>query len=135
MAAVSATMVAGGSTLLQAPSTLTTREGEVTMAVVTSPCDNVVHSLVNTSLYSGPFLPGFQREGEEEAVRAETEGAAPLLTDIDHVTYVCRAGESRGILEFYRTTCGMERFLVTPAEDLERGVEIGDQVRVGRWSC
>ncbi len=28
-------------------------------AVVTSPCDNVIHSLINTSRYTGLFLPGF----------------------------------------------------------------------------
>ncbi len=34
-------------------------QGEVDYAVVTSPCDNVIHSLVNTSRYTGLFLPGF----------------------------------------------------------------------------
>ncbi len=34
-------------------------QGDVDYAVVTSPCDNVVHSLLNTSRFSGTFLPGF----------------------------------------------------------------------------
>jgi hypothetical protein len=34
-------------------------QGEVDFAVVTSPCDNVIHSLINTSRYIGLFLPGF----------------------------------------------------------------------------
>jgi hypothetical protein len=31
----------------------------VDFAVVTSPCDNVIHSLINTSRYTGLFLPEF----------------------------------------------------------------------------
>merc|ERR1719357_592022 len=60
-----------------------------------------------------------------------------LLVDIDHVTYVCREGESLKILAFYKETCGMERFLVDPMEEVARGVEIGEEVGLrlmaGQW--
>jgi len=107
--------------------------GKVELAVVTSPCDNVIHSLVNTSSYTGSFLPGFNKTESDELDKEERE----LLCDIDHVTYVCHEGESLKILAFYKETCGMERFLVSPMEEVDRGVEIGDEVGLrlmaGQW--
>ena len=59
------------------------------------------------------------------------------MSDIDHVTYVCEEGDSARILEFYRKTCGMKRFLVSPTEDQVRGVEIREEVGMrlmaGEW--
>ena len=49
-----------GIRVLMSPKTVKNDHGQVTMAVVSSPCDNVIHSLVNTSQYHGAFLPGFQ---------------------------------------------------------------------------
>ena len=68
------------------------------MAVVSSPCDNIIHSLVNTSAFSGSFLPGFTMTDDDSAGEVEED----LLADIDHVTYVCREGESLKILAFYK---------------------------------
>ena len=68
------------------------------MSVVSSPCDNIIHSLVNTSDYSGSFLPGFTMTDDDSAGEEEED----LLADIDHVTYVCREGESLKILAFYK---------------------------------
>ena len=67
------------------------------LSVVSSPCDNIIHSLVNTSDYSGSFLPGFTMTDDDSAGEEED-----LLADIDHVTYVCREGESLKILAFYK---------------------------------
>ena len=68
--------------------------------MVTSPCDNVIHSLVNTSSYTGSFLPGFSMTESDELDKEERE----LLCDIDHVTYVCHEGESLEILAFYKVS-------------------------------
>ena len=81
--------------------------------MVTSPCDNVIHTLVNTSSYTGSFLPGFRKsepneldteEMDKEVLNKEElgKGEGELLCDIDHVTYVCHEGESLKILAFYK---------------------------------
>merc|ERR1719204_1494534 len=126
-------MVAAGSDLLLKPQTIFSKEGKVQLSVVSSPCDNIIHSLVNTSDYSGSFLPGFTMTDDDSAGELEED----LLADIDHVTYVCREGESLKILAFYKETCGMERFLVDPMEEVATGVEIGEEVGLrlmaGQW--
>jgi hypothetical protein len=47
----------------------------VDFAVVTSPCDNVIHSLINTSRYTGLFLPGFlpSKDDIEDSSSADHE--------------------------------------------------------------
>ena len=106
--------------------------GLVRVAAVSSPCENVMHSLVNTRHYTGAFLPGFT-EVEEEA---QDPATSDLLTHIDHVTYVCNLGDTERILAWYRDTAGMQRFLLTPDEDPEVGVvfeEVGMKLNVGDW--
>ena len=55
---------------------------------------------------------------------------------MDHVTYVCRTGESKSILDWYKKCFGMERFLISSEETVE-GIEIGEEVgmrlSVGEW--
>ena len=107
-------------------------EGLVTVAAVSSPCENVMHSLVNTRHYAGTFLPGFT-EVEEES---QDPATSDLLTHIDHVTYVCNMGDTERILAWYRDTAGMQRFLLSPDEDPEVGVvfeEVGMKLNVGDW--
>ena len=86
--------------------------------MVTSPCDNVIHTLVNTSSYTGSFLPGFHKSEPNELDKEELDKEVlnkkvlnkeeldkeerELLCDIDHVTYVCHEGESLKILAFYK---------------------------------
>jgi len=130
-----------GSVALQDTKTLTTSDGALTVAIVTSPCDNVIHTLVNTKHYSGQFLPGFkpvvhnrQFNGEQQQQQQQQFGSDIKL---DHLTYVCRPGESRHILDWYKTCCGMERFIVDTEDDLESGIVIKDEagmrMMVGEW--
>ena len=120
-----------GTRVIVPPTSLASDQGEVTWAVVSSPCDNIIHSLVNTSQYRGRFLPGF-----EDVSEAESEGAVTGLSYIDHVTYVCRRGESETILAWYRDTCGMTRFSLA-GETEQAGFEVaGDaalRLKVGEW--
>ena len=55
---------------------------------------------------------------------------------MDHVTYVCRKGESSEILAWYGDIFKMKRFLVNPQES-KGGVEIAGDVNmrltVGEW--
>ena len=82
-------------------------KGKVELAVVTSPCDNVIHSLVNTSSYSGSFLPGFNKTESDELDKEEMD----MLCNIDHVTYVCHQGESLKILAFYKVAISQSSYI------------------------
>ena len=72
-------------------------EGEVRVAVIGSCVGNVVHSLVDTRRFRGVFMPGFV---ECENSPSSSGSKTPLTSNIDHVTYVCRTGESDGILKW-----------------------------------
>ena len=80
-------MIEAGSLSISAPQDLTTSEGEVSLAVVSSPCHNVIHSLVNTDRYRGLFLPGFTAVVEESHDDVDGVGSGDgcdLLTHVDH---------------------------------------------------
>ena len=121
-----------GSRLVMAPHSITSSLGRVDCAVVSSPCENVLHSLVNTRQYRGVFLPGFS----PVTAPSLSSSLSPSLKQLDHLTYVCRAGQSQEILEWYRNTCGMQTFLINPSQasdvvDVEG--EAGLRLRVGEW--
>ena len=122
-------MTGAGSLSISPPRVLRVEEGEVTVAVVSSPCSQVIHSLVNTSRYSGHFLPGFTRLDSER----ETED---LITHIDHITLVCHPGDSRHILDWYSDNCGMQPFLLSQEEEPGEGTvfeEVGLRLNVSSW--
>ena len=91
-----------GSEVLVPP----TSRGGASWAVVRSPCENILHTLVNTQHCRGPFLPGFEAAEDSGDGGGWSEAG---LTHIDHVTYVVRRGQSEAILAWYRDTCGMAR--------------------------
>jgi len=124
-------MTSNGSEILHPPVTISTPQGSIHYAVVTSPCNNVIHSLVNTHNFHGVFLPGF---AACETVNDKTEDA--MLTHIDHVTYVVNEGESENILGWYRDCCGMEKFQITSDDDPEVGTvftDVGMKLNAGDW--
>ena len=127
-------MVDQGSRLVIASHSITETDlGRVECAVVTSPCENVLHSLVNTKHYRGVFLPGFTPVSSPSPSPSQLR---PGLGQVDHLTYVCRAGESQDILQWYSLTCGMQTFVINPSQasdvvDVEG--EAGLRLRVGEW--
>jgi len=113
-------------------------QGFVRMAVVGSPCNNVIHSLVNTANFNGSFLPGFtttQSVHIKSPSLVDKQDEYPL--GIDHVTYVCRPGESGHILDWYKMCCGMQRFLVSRQDEPDAGIVLdgapGLRMKVGSW--
>ena len=125
-------MVSHGSRSIHQPRTMITdSDGSLEFAAVTSPCDNVIHSLINTDHYSGVFLPGFTVVND-----VNHDDTDDLMTHIDHVTYVCNMGDTERILSWYRRCCGMERFLISQDEDPEVGTvfdDVGMKLNVGNW--
>ena len=120
-------MTDNGSTPICDPEVIS----DMAFAAVSSPCENVIHSLININNYDGVFLPGFTEY--EDLLPSKT---TDLMTHIDHVTYVCNIGDTERILSWYRKSCGMERFLISPDEDPELGVifeDVGMKLNVGNW--
>jgi len=126
-------MIQNGSISHNSPTTVRSKDGEIRVAVVSSPCPNVIHSIVNTEGFSGGFLPGFTPVGPGD--RLEPDLGVDL--SIDHVTYVCNVGGSQNILSWYNQCCGMERFMVNAEDDPEAGIQIKDEagmrMMVGEW--
>ena len=126
-------MTEAGSLSISPPREISDEDGVVTVAVVSSPCSQVIHSLVNTSRYQGHFLPGFT--GLEAGEDSERE-TGDLITHIDHITLVCEAGDSRNILDWYSDTCGMQPFLLSQEEVPGQGTvfeEVGLKLNVSSW--
>ena len=115
-------------------------------SVIKSICGNIIHTLLDSKDYRKhinlPFLPGFvdvrNKNINLEHFSTNCNETSSLTSFIDHVTYVCQAGESKSILDWYKKCFGMERFLVGSKETLDDdGIEIGHDVEmritVGEW--
>jgi len=119
-----------GSKVIYQPTTMDGMDGKVRYAVVTSPCENVIHSLINTHQFQGVFLPGFESSCENPSFSPDGDLVGPGwgTTFMDHIAVVVRPGESRAILDWYRNCCGMRRFLVNKEDHPQEGTVIRDSV-------
>lgn len=102
-----------GVTILKPIHTVKDRHGEVQLAVVKSCIGNVIHTLIEFRGYDGPFLPHF------EAVTSRPTAADSCgklrsvpLSNVDHVAFACKCGQSYEVLDWYEKCFGMKRFLV-----------------------
>ncbi|XP_042203083.1 uncharacterized protein LOC121853178 isoform X2 [Homarus americanus] len=65
--------------------------------------------------------------------------AAPICTYIDHITYVCEAGKSNDLIDWYEHCFGMKRFM-TNSEETEDGFVLGGNIglrlkALEYWRC
>lgn len=100
---------ARGCDLLVPPTRVRDDGGLVTYSVVKSIVGNVCHTLVDTSRYRGPFLPGFCEVG----TGAEEEDARCPVTHFDHVTYACPRRSTAEVMRWYERNFGFQRFFIT----------------------
>ncbi|XP_076308274.1 4-hydroxyphenylpyruvate dioxygenase-like protein isoform X2 [Tachypleus tridentatus] len=115
---------ANGAHVIREPCNVSDMWGCVTYSIIKSCCGNVFHTLINKDNYLGPFLPGFQVIEDSNVQNSrETSG----VTHVDHVTYVCRPGESDYILNWYEQVFGMKRFLMNRKDDVKEGLIIDGQ--------
>lgn len=101
-----------GGRLIIEPRKISDDHGSVLYSTVSSCCGNILHTLINRSNYSpSQFLPQFAQVPQDVSGKfnGNTES---YITSIDHVTYLCRQGESSQILDWYSNVLGMKRFLV-----------------------
>lgn len=102
-----------GVTILKPIHSVKDRHGEIQLAVVKSCIGNVIHTLIEFRGYNGPFLPHFDTATCRPVleIRSEKLRSVPL-SNVDHVAFACKCGQSFGVLEWYETCFGMKRFLV-----------------------
>ena len=88
------------------------------LSVIKSCCGNVIHSMIeNNQENPKKFrLPGFEMMSETDRTSFGISWEQNCLktSHMDHVTYVCQAGDSRKILQWYHDIFKMKRFLVGP---------------------
>lgn len=99
---------ARGCDLLVPPTRVRDDSGLVTYSVVKSVVGNVCHTLVDTSRYRGPFLPGFSEIGTE----TEEDARCPV-THFDHVAYACPRCSTAEVMRWYERNFGFQRFFIS----------------------
>lgn len=99
---------ARGCNLLVPPTRVRDDGGHVTYSVVKSIVGNVCHTLVDTSRYRGPFLPGFAEVG----TAAEEDTCCPV-THFDHVTYACPRNSTAEVMRWYQRNFRFQRFVIS----------------------
>jgi len=102
------------------------------LAVIKSCCGNVTHTLLDRkSLFNC-----FEKVEKSNLYGEPWENRKFATSFMDHVTYVCKKGQSSEILAWYGDIFKMKRFLVNPQES-DDGVEIAGDVNmrltVGEW--
>ncbi|XP_058261779.1 4-hydroxyphenylpyruvate dioxygenase-like protein isoform X2 [Hemibagrus wyckioides] len=128
---------ARGCDLLVPPTRVGDDGGLVTYSVVKSVVGNVCHTLLDTSRYRGPFLPGFC----EVVTGAAEEDTRCPVTHFDHVTYACPRRSTAEVMRWYERNFGFQRFFISSNEDTEEGYVL-DQDGIGLrltameyWKC
>lgn len=101
---------ARGCAVLVPPTRVRDDTGLVTYSVVKSIVGNVCHTLVDTSRYRGPFLPGFCEVGPG-AGEEEVDARCPV-THFDHVTYACPRRSTAEVMRWYERNFGFRRFFI-----------------------
>lgn len=99
----------GAEFVLKHPTVVADSKGPVEFAIVQTGIGNIIHTLIDTSQYSGAFLPGFSEVTETPSHYKESAG---LGFHFDHVTYAVPANSSKNILPWYEYCLGLQRFLI-----------------------
>ena len=90
------------------------------LSVIKSCCGNIIHSILENNDEENPEkfsnLPGFEIMSVTDQISFGISWDKNCLktSHMDHVTYVCQAGDSRKILQWYHDIFKMKRFLVGP---------------------
>lgn len=84
------------------------KNGTVEYACVKSCIGNVVHTLIDTSKYSGAFLPGF--EAVEQPAEEFTQ--EQIINGIDHVAFALPKQAALNSVQWYEGVLNMKRLVV-----------------------
>ncbi|CAF4704260.1 unnamed protein product [Rotaria sp. Silwood1] len=97
--------------------------GSIEYACVKSCIGNVVHTLIDTSQYSGPSLPGFV----QVSISEQNAFTQSMINGIDHITFAMPKHSALASVAWYEKVFGMKRFTVNQEDDPFQGFP----VRVG----
>ena len=88
----------------------TDEHGSIEYACIKSSVGNVVHTIMNMSKYSGPYLPGFTAVDESsQQKQPHTHG---IVNGIDHVAIAVSRGSAQAIINWYERALGLTRFTI-----------------------
>lgn len=102
-----------GVQILKPIRTLSDATGTLRICTVKSCVGNVVHTLIDSSKYSGAFLPGFQLLDSSGGLDNNHQDISRGdLFYVDHIAFSCHRGSSASVLEWYEKCFGMKRFFI-----------------------
>lgn len=81
--------------------------GSVEYACIKSCVGNVVHTLIDTSQYTGEHLPGFV----PVLTLIQPRVTPSIVRGIDHVAFAISHNEALSTIQWYKTVLGMKRFV------------------------
>ncbi|OON19637.1 putative 4-hydroxyphenylpyruvate dioxygenase [Opisthorchis viverrini] len=126
----------GTDWVLVEPLVCSDNHGRITMAVIKSCIKNLFHTLLDTSQYDGPLLPGFtlpevdvapEIAQEVQQYTVHPDCPSPVFGHLDHIALACNTGESDPIIQWYKEVFGMKRVAANILDDPNDGflVEYG----------
>ncbi|GAA34229.2 4-hydroxyphenylpyruvate dioxygenase [Clonorchis sinensis] len=126
----------GTDWVLVEPLVCSDNRGRITMAVIKSCIGNLFHTLLDTSQYDGPLLPGFTQPEvgvgpeiarELQQCTVHSDCASPVFGHLDHIALACNTGESDSVIQWYKEVFGMKRVAANILDDPNDGflVEYG----------
>ncbi len=84
--------------------------GSIEYACIKSSVGNVVHTIINMSKYSGPYLPGFTAVAESsQQKQPHTQG---IVSGIDHIAIAVPRGSAQTVINWYERALGLTRFAI-----------------------
>ena len=108
---VLANAISAGAEVIKPFTEVDSEDGRISYAAVRSCVGNIIHTLVNTQDYRGPFLPGFSSLHE---VQSETNEASDTIGEVtlDHLALCVSSGKTLDTIRWYEKVFSMPRLLV-----------------------
>ncbi|CAF4047605.1 unnamed protein product, partial [Rotaria magnacalcarata] len=94
--------------------------GSIEYACIKSCIGNVVHTLIDTSQYSGSCLPGFT----PVSISRQNEFTPLMIHGIDHIAFAVDKHSALSSIAWYEKIFGMKRFMVNQGDDPFQGFTV-----------
>lgn len=109
---VLANAISAGAEVVKPFTEVNGEDGRISYAAVRSCVGNIIHTLVNTQLYRGSFLPGFS---SSQAAQSEANEPDDLIGEVklDHFAFGVPFGKAIDTIRWYEKVFGMPRRLLS----------------------
>jgi len=88
------------------------KHGSIEYACIKTSVGNLVHTIIDMSNYSGPYLPGFIPVIAPSNHHQQQQPNHGIINNIDHVAIAMPYGEAYATLTWYERVLGMTRFAI-----------------------